>query len=210
MLEKIWARTGFAVGLGALILQFSITIPASMEAGRSLFLSIVFYFSFFTILTNITLVLIYAARLFDRMAWLQPFSLPWVRGAAAAAITLVMSFYHFVLAALWQPQGLFWVADVTLHYVTPLLYLAGFAAFMRTGTLGARNIPTMLIPPIIYLAYVLVRGALVGEYPYPILDVNEHGLSGVLLNSLFLLAALAILNAIAVLIDRIGTPHKPA
>lgn len=40
---------GLVVGLIALALQFSITIPASMEAGRGLFGSIVFYFSFFTI-----------------------------------------------------------------------------------------------------------------------------------------------------------------
>lgn len=206
--EKLIVRLGLILGIAALVLQFQITIPASMDAGRSLGLSIVFYFSFFTILTNISLVLIYAARLFTKTAWLKPFAQPWVRATAAAAITLVMVFYHFVLAQLWQPQGLFWLADVTLHYATPLIYLAWFAGFARSGTLAFQKIPTMLMPPIIYLAYTFVRGAIVGEYPYPILDVTQHGYAGVLMNSLLLLTALVILNAIAVLVDRTAAKSR--
>ena len=64
---------GLAVGLFALILQFCITVPASMMVGRGLFGSIVFYFSFFTILTNIGVVLVYASLLSaSSYAWL-----PW-------------------------------------------------------------------------------------------------------------------------------------
>lgn len=56
--------------------------------------------------------------------------------------------------------------------------------------------------------YVLLRGSLVGEYPYPVLDVNEHGFGGVMTNALFLLAALVILNTIAVLVDRTAAKSR--
>ena len=40
---------GLIAGVIGLVVQFLITVPASLEAGRSLAGSVVFYFSFFTI-----------------------------------------------------------------------------------------------------------------------------------------------------------------
>ncbi|VAW20456.1 hypothetical protein MNBD_ALPHA11-121, partial [hydrothermal vent metagenome] len=57
-MNKIVASFGFFVGIATLLLQFSVSIPNSIEDGRSLTMSVIRYFSFFTILTNITIVLI--------------------------------------------------------------------------------------------------------------------------------------------------------
>lgn len=117
---------GLVVGLIALALQFSITIPASMEAGRGLPGSIVFYLSFFTILTNIGAVLVHTSLLSSSgYAWLPAFAGPRMRGGVAVSITLVLIVYATVLAPLWQPQGLFLLCDVLLHYVTPVLFVLG-------------------------------------------------------------------------------------
>ncbi|MGY2995135.1 hypothetical protein ACVWWD_003942 [Mesorhizobium sp. URHB0026] len=92
---------GLAVGLIALALQFSITIPASMEAGRGVLGSIVFYFSFFAILTNIGAVLVHASLLSSSFhAWLPAFAGPRMRAGVAASITLVFIVYATVLARL--------------------------------------------------------------------------------------------------------------
>lgn len=59
--DKLLAISGFGIGAFALILQFALTIPARMEAGHGLGDAMVFYFSFFTILTNFGVALVYAA-----------------------------------------------------------------------------------------------------------------------------------------------------
>ena len=62
-MAKILNVAGLVVGLSALVVQFALSIPASMEAGRSLAGSVVHYFSYFTILTNILVVLVHLAAL---------------------------------------------------------------------------------------------------------------------------------------------------
>lgn len=201
-MRKPVAIAGFVIGFLALALQFSITIPASMQAGRSLPLSIIYFFSFFTILTNILLALIYAGAFVRGQSWLSLFRKPVTRATAAACITLVGGFYHFVLASLWQPEGLFWVCDMLLHYVAPIIYLIWFASWNRTGTLKFSKIPVMLVYPLVYLVYVLFRGEIVHEYPYPVLNALELGYGQVAINVLGLLVILSFLSALAVMIDR--------
>ena len=117
---------GLVIGLAGLVLQFCISIPASMEAGRSLLGSIVFLFSFFTILTNIGAVLVYTSLLSSTgYAWLPGFAGSRMRAGVAVSITLVFIVYATVLARLWHPQGLFLFCDILLHYVTPVLFVLG-------------------------------------------------------------------------------------
>jgi hypothetical protein len=127
------------------------------------------------------------------------------RGMMTAAITLVMVFYHFILAETWDPQGLALVCDVSLHYATPIFYIAWWVVFMRHGVLKFTDIPAMLLPPTIYLIYAMVRGAIVSEYPYPILEAHRIGYGAVAINVLTVLVALSVLCAIVVALDRILT-----
>lgn len=195
---------GFILGAAGLVLQFAITIPLRLNNGDSFPGAVVFYFSFFTILTNLALVLIYASELWPRR-WLRWFRSPVTRGMMAAAITLVMAFYHLILAETWDPQGLGLVADTTLHYVTPIFYVLWWILFMRHGTLKPGDIPSMLLPPTIYLIYAMIRGALIDEYPYPILEANRLGYGVVALNVLLVLVGLTLLCAIVVGLDRVLT-----
>lgn len=204
MTKTIATWAGLLIGAAALILQISITVPARLANGDSFVGALIFYFTFFTILTNLTLVLIYASELWPRQ-WLNWFRRPVTRGMMAAAITLVMLFYHFVLAATWDPQGLSLVADRLLHYLTPIFYLLWWMLFMRHGVLKWADIPAMLVPPAIYLVYVMIRGAIVGEYPYPILEANRLGYATVALNVFGVLIGLAVLGAIVVVLDRLLT-----
>lgn len=200
--RRIASLAGFIVGLAALVVQFSLTIPLRLANGDSLVGAVTYYFTFFTILTNLALVLIYLSELVPA-AWLGWFRAPVTRGMLAAAITLVMLFYHFVLAGLWAPEGWFKAADVTLHYVTPSLYVAWWLILQPHGLLRWRDIPMMLAPPLAYLIYAMLRGAIVGEYPYPILEAHKLGYPQVALNVLFVLIGLTVLCALAVSADRL-------
>jgi hypothetical protein len=48
----------------------------------------------------------------------------------------------------------------------------------------------------------MIRGAIVTEYPYPILEANKLGYGQVSINVLFVLAGVTILCAIVVAVDK--------
>lgn len=186
-MDKRLASTGFAIGVFALILQFALTIPARMAAGHGLTEALVFYFSYFTILTNIGAVLVYFARLFPGK--LPFFATRMARAAIAVCIAIVGLVYVTVLAKIWAPEGLFWLCDVLLHYAAPAIYVIWWALVGRDGGLNWGHSPRMLVFPVAYLAYVLVRGQMTGLYPYPFLDAEALGLANAAMNA----AAVAVL-----------------
>ncbi|TPI26924.1 hypothetical protein FJW08_26270 [Mesorhizobium sp. B3-2-1] len=193
---------GLVVGLIALALQFSITIPASMEAGRGLLGSIVFYFSFFTILTNIGAVLVHTSLLSSSgYAWLPAFAGPRMRAGVAVSITLVFIVYASVLARLWQPQGLFLLCDVLLHYVTPVLYVLWWLISGADGRTRWSDISWWVVYPIAYLAYALARAPLAGEVPYPFLDIARNGVESVTVAALAITALFVAICVVAVFVD---------
>ena len=55
-----------------------------------------------------------------------------------------------------------------------------------------RDVPWLLLYPLVYLVYVFARGEMVGLYPYPFIDVLVLGYGAALLNSIGLFAAYAL------------------
>lgn len=189
---------GVVIGLFALTLQFAITVPASIENGRSLGGSIIYYFSFFTILTNILVVLTHLAALGGRPAF---FRRPEVRAGVAVAIAAVGLVYYLLLADLWRPQGLFLLCDMLLHYAAPALFLAWWLLAGADGSLRWRHIPYWLAYPVGYLLYVLARAPVAGEVPYPFLDARVLGFGEILLTVGAIALLFLVLGSLAVLVD---------
>jgi hypothetical protein len=195
-------KAGLVIGLIGLFLQAAITIPASMAAGRSLLGSIVFLFSFFTILTNIAAGMVHASLLSPTgYAWFPAFAGQRMRAGVAVAITLVFIVYATVLAGLWQPQGLFLLCDILLHYVTPLIFVLWWLIAGADGSTRWRDISWWMIYPLAYLAYALIRAPFAGEVPYPFLDVAKNGAASVAVSALGVTALFIGLSVLAVLID---------
>ncbi|RWD71907.1 Pr6Pr family membrane protein [Mesorhizobium sp.] len=204
---------GLVIGLIALVLQAAITIPASMAAGRSLLGAIVFLLSFFTILTNIAAVMVHASLLSPTgYAWLPAFAGQRMRAGVAVSITLVFIVYATVLAGLWQPQGLFLLCDILLHYVTPLIFVLWWLIAGADGSTRWRDISWWMIYPLAYLAYALIRAPFAGEVPYPFLDVAKNGAASVAVSAVGVTALFVGLSVLAVLIDHGigGLRGKPA
>lgn len=199
--RRLLTLVGLLIGASGLLLQAGLTIPAYLGAGRWLPDALITFFTFYTILSNLTLVLIYLSELHPA-GWLRVFRHPVVRGMMVAVMLLVCGFYHQLLAGLWSPEGAFRVADVTLHYVTPVYYLVWWLAAQRHGELGYGDIAFMLVPTFIYFLWVLLRGAVVAEYPYPILEANTLGYGQVAVNALFVAAFLATMSLLVVAADR--------
>ncbi|TIW91073.1 MAG: hypothetical protein E5V59_21490, partial [Mesorhizobium sp.] len=172
------------------------------EAGRSLLGSIIFVFSFFTILTNIGAVLVYTSLLSPTgYAWLPAFAGPRMRAGVAASIALAFIIYATVLANLWQPQGLFLLCDVLLHYVTPVLFVLWWLISGADGRTRWSDISWWILYPIAYLVYALARAPLAGEVPYPFLDVAKNGATSVAISAAAITGLFLVLCVVAVLAD---------
>ena len=108
-----------------------------------------------------------------------------------------------MLQALWNPQGLQWVADVTLHYVTPALFLVDWLVFTPKGTLRTKAVAGWLIFPLGFGIYSLARGPISGFYPYPFLNAGTLGYAKVLTNMAAMSAFFLAVGWVLVLLDRL-------
>lgn len=176
-------------------------VTAENPVARSLPDTLIYFWTYFTHLTNLWLVLTYLAMV-SGWGWLGWFRRPVIMGSAAAFITLVMLYYHFMLAPTLDMRGALLVATWLLHYVAPVLYLVWWALFAPRGVLKSRHIPLMLLPGIGYVAWVLLRGLVAHEYPYDILDAGKFGYGAVAIGVAMLLLAVAIFSMIVVGADR--------
>lgn len=208
-LGRYLALLGLLLGAGTLLTQFALTMSLSQAAGRTVLGSVIFYFSFFTILSNLLATFCLAAFAFPGCSHLAFFR----RRKAATAITLYMlvvaAIYIAILQGLWAPEGLTRVLDTLLHYVMPALFLVFWAAFVPKGGTTYADIPGILAFPALYGAYVMLRGAASGEYPYPILDAGTLGYPSALTNMAAILALFLILGLAFVAYDRwVGTARS--
>lgn len=194
------ALAGFLVGTSALVLQFGATMASSPAAGRSIGGAVLFYLSFFTILTNLLVVLVYSAALWGRPALFRKSA---VRAGVAVSIATVAVVYWTVLRQLQDLTGLHYLCNVLLHYVAPPLYVAWWLTEAAEGSTGWRDVAIWLLYPLAYLAYTLARAPIAGEVPYPFLDYAANGATSVALSCLSVAMLFAVLGLVAVLMDHI-------
>lgn len=200
-LGRLLALLGLLIGAGALLAQFPLTLSLSMAAGRTLLGSVVFFFSFFTILSNLLAVFCFAAHVFSRCRHLAFFSGPKVATAVALYMLVVAIIYIVILEGLWAPTGLMRVLDTLLHYVMPALFLVFWFAFVPKGASAYADIPRFLAFPFLYGVYAMIGGALTGEYPYPILDAGKLGYPAALSNMAAIVVVFALLSVVFVVVD---------
>lgn len=199
--QRAFEAIGAVLGLAALALQLYVLFVNATALGRTPAGIVVQFFSYFTILSNILVVLCYlGARFGGRLG--QFFAGMGVKTAIALYIAIVGLVYVIVLRPLWNPEGLAKLADVALHYVTPLVYLAYWLVFVDKAKLRYADVAAWLIFPIAYCAYALVRGAFVAIYPYPFLEANKIGYAHVAMNILVLVVLFALIGFVIVAAGR--------
>lgn len=136
--------------------------------------------SYFTIQSNLIVALVCYSSLTKN--WLSHRSwFPVLAFGASVNIAVTGIIYLLILQFTWNPQGLDLFANVLLHYVTPVLYI--WYWFWERFVTSVRAVSIWITYPIVYLVYSLFRGSLDSFYPYPFLDVNQHGLQQVIANS---------------------------
>ena len=173
------------VGLG---METVLTIVAEESPFDNTGRRLVTMFSYFTILSNLTVAITHAmlARNPDRSA--EVFWVFRLTGVVCIAVTGVV--YHLALAQLADLRGWDLVANFFVHTLSPTLTVIGWLAFGPRRHIRTSTALWSLLPPIAWLGYTLIRGAIVTDntgvrwYPYPFLDVNDLGYGRTLLNCL--------------------------
>lgn len=194
-----FAAIAALLGWSALILQLYLLLRLTVADGRGVGGGIADYLAFFTIWTNILAALALAAPLVVPDSSVgRFFSRPGVNTAVAAAMALVGMSYSLFLRHTWSPQGLQLVADEALHDVMPILFLLYWWLAVPTGAVRWSDIPRWCLYPAGYFLYALVRGALIGRYPYPFIDVGALGYGQVLINATGLLLGFTVIASILV------------
>lgn len=142
-------------------------------------LSFVNFFSYFTVLSNtaavvlLTMLAVRPGR--DGGTWFAVF-----RGAVTVYMSVTGVVYAIILApsladvAVPEP----WI-DWVIHVLAPILLAADWILFPPPRRLDRNVLWIWLIFPAVYLAYSMVRGAIVDWYPYPFLDPAANGYPGV-------------------------------
>jgi hypothetical protein len=212
MADRRWARVFFgltsAVVAFGLVLQSILVITADSGAGsfESTPARILNYFSFFTVLSNLLVAVTTGmlARNLDRRSTLFRV----LRLDAVICIMVTGVVFHLALASLQELTGWDAVADFLLHTLSPILCPLGWLIFGPRGQLSGRVVGLSVVPPIGWLAYALVYGAVVEDrhgndyYAYPFMNVQVHGYAVALLRCAIVAALFLALAFGASALDR--------
>ena len=192
---------GLGFGVAGLVLQFILSMRLAFANGRDMLGFLGHFFAYYTILTNMALVLIYLSEVLP-VPGLNLFRHPVLRGLMTANIALVALYVFFVLRFLSSLENLLLLADTILHYLCPVLYLLWWL-LQPHGKLRWSDLPIMLAPTLAYFVYTLARGAWVQEYPYPFMNAIKLGYPAVLLDAVYMTAGLTVLCLATIAIDRL-------
>lgn len=170
--------------------------------------SVVRFFSYFTIQTNILVGICFTFLwLMPKSKWGHFFKSTKTVTAITLYILIVGLVYNFILRFQWHPQGLEKVADELLHTLNPLLVLLYWLFFVNKNALQFKFVFLWLVFPGVYLVYTIIRGYFFHFYPYPFMDVNVLGLRAVMLNSIFMLIAFLVVGFVLTSVGKISNKN---
>ena len=156
--------------------------------------SVLNFFSYFTNLSNLFAAFVLLLSVFSSSSA----SRDHVRYASTVNMTVVGLVFAVLLRNVDLGALLPWV-NFVLHYIMPVAVVLDWLVRPPVSRLKAKNILLAMVFPAAYLAYVMLRGASTGWYPYPFLNPsNVGGYGGVAMYALgivgtFLLAGWALL-----------------
>ena len=176
----------------AIILQLLITTESYIN-----------FFSYFTILSNILVAVTLSCAIFTPHTKLGSYCASIsVQSAIALYIFIVGLVYNLVLRGIWEPKGWQLVADNLLHVAVPLFYVVYWLVFIPKGTLNWKDGIVWAYFPLAYLIYSLIRGHLMGWYPYPFLNVSKFGYQKVFVNSGFMVIAFVVVGFLLIAFNK--------
>jgi hypothetical protein len=201
--NRVFALCLAAIAWLSVLLQCYLSLQLATQNGMSIGGGLGIFCSYFTVLTNMLICVSLTLSLMSPSSALgQWFSRPSVVAGIATSIAFVGLTYHFLLSKTWNPQGVHLLADVMLHYAIPALYVIYWWLDYSKAALRWIHPLFWSIYPTMYLVYALIRGSMVGSYPYPFIDADDLGYGRTLLNSIGLLFVFLALGVLFIALGR--------
>lgn len=184
-LSIIGAIMGWFAVLGQLVLII-------LNRQADVFETVIRFFSYFTILTNILVACYFTAQICN-IKILRFLKNDTSLTAITTFILVVGLVYQFVLRSIWEPTGWQMVIDELLHTIIPSYVLLYWFFYVKLSSFNPRHLVSWLLYPFIYFAVVLLRGHFSRFYPYPFIDIQQIGYPKVIGNFMVLSAFVLML-----------------
>lgn len=128
-----------------------------------------------------------------------------VGGVVLASAVITMVVHAALLAPGLSPAATLEPTNLLTHVVIPVLVVADWLLFAPKGRLRFIDPLWWAVPPYAYVAAAYVRRAIDGApYPYPFMDLERLGLSGVVGAFILLTISLEALGLLIVVADRLS------
>jgi len=194
MNKRIFSTVGAIISWFAVIAQLHLMIENRLaDIGETL----IRFFSFFTILSNLLVAIYYTSKLFNNSNIIKMFfQRSGVLTAIAVYITIVGLIYQVLLRHVWEPTGLQMLVDELLHSFIPFEFIIYWLLYEDKKSLKWKYIGKWLLFPLLYAICILVRGSFSDFYPYPFIDVSKLGYDKALINTLGLFFVFFVFSAL--------------
>ncbi|MFN8169398.1 MAG: Pr6Pr family membrane protein [Candidatus Nanopelagicales bacterium] len=195
-MQLVISASGIYPSTGTVLSQLG---PGNPLGAAGLVPRVLDFFSYFTIWSNIIVAVVLTmlarqpARDTPRFRVLRLDSL--------LMITITGLVYAVVLAPNAKLEGWNIPANALLHIITPALTVLVWLIAGPRGWIAWPTIAKSLVIPIVWVVYTLLRGAVIGAYPYPFVDVVKLGYGQVMLNILGVAVLGVVIGAILKGID---------
>lgn len=159
------------------------------------------FFSYFTVEANLLTVISLMVSAFAAAGRRSSRSLETYRGAVAFFMTTVILIFIVLLSG-YPASELTAVPwdNTVLHYIMPIVVILDWLLLTTRRAVSVRTALAWLLGPLVYLVYSMVRGGIVGWYPYPFMDPDRHGYLAVVVTSVVIAVVLSVIAvALAVL-----------
>ena len=195
---------GYKVFFGLLGFSAIITEIVTISA-RGLF-SASDFFSYFTIEANTIAFIVFLVSASYLFARKKSAVVDFFRGASTFFMVVTGIVFAVLLAGI---EGATLTAvpwdNIVLHYLIPIAVTLDWILDPPAQKISYQKALAWLIFPLAYLAYSLIRGPIVGWYPYPFLDPSNGGYGQVALTSVVILLGGLVL---AYVVSRVGPGAK--
>jgi len=127
-----------------------------------------------------------------------------LRGSVLICIAVTGLVFHLFLVPFYPDlfaNGLAFRHHLT-HTIAPLGFIIDWLLFDKKGQINIGDLKYWLIYPSIYWVFSMVRGSLVGAYPYFFMDPNILETSSILLWLLLLIIIFTLLGLLLFLLDK--------
>ncbi len=169
------------------------------------------YFSYFTIetsLINIVVFLVGGVMALTRPTDTTLYTMVRMTTLGFAVVTAAV--YNLILRNMPYAgdfEGLQWPNEV-IHVWVPIFILLDWLFSPGRPALPWRSLPVMIVYPVAWLTYTLIRGALIDYYPYPFLDPATAGWGSVFAYIVGLTGFIVLIGVLAIAYTRWRAPTR--